>query len=147
MTEPKFYLMDNELKWFWGEQKWVPTKETAHKFTQEDANNFKEENNDYDWITIPVMPAAGIESFKTLKPQMAEKEQVNSPDHYTAGGLEVIDILRKKLTAEEFQGFCKGNVIKYTMRAGLKDEELIDVMKAQYYNNQLLKFHTTDEAT
>ena len=68
-----------------------------------------------------------------------EKEQVNSPDHYTAGGLEVIEILRAKLTAEEFAGFCKGNALKYIFRAGLKGSKKTDFEKAIYYLNELKK--------
>jgi hypothetical protein len=44
-------------------------------------------------------------------------DPVHSPAHYTSGGVEVIDILRAKLTPEEFRGFLKGNVIKYMLRA------------------------------
>lgn len=61
-----------------------------------------------------------------------EKDNVNSPGHYTAGGIEVIDYLRMKLTTEEFQGFCKGNVIKYMSRARLKNGEE-DLKKAAFY--------------
>lgn len=44
-------------------------------------------------------------------------DPVHSPSHYTSGGIEVIDVLRAKLTPEEFRGFLKGNVIKYMLRA------------------------------
>ena len=40
-----------------------------------------------------------------------------SPAHYKQGGLEVITILRKKMSKEEFKGFCKGNILKYVLRA------------------------------
>lgn len=46
---------------------------------------------------------------------------VTSPAHYKQGGLEVITILRKKLTKEEFKGFCKGNILKYVLRAEYKN--------------------------
>lgn len=49
-------------------------------------------------------------------------QPINHPDHY--GGeddpYEVIKILKAVLTPEEYQGFCKGNVLKYVMRAGKK---------------------------
>lgn len=58
-----------------------------------------------------------------------------NPDHYKSNGLEVIDILKKKLTPEQFQGFCLGNVIKYSMRAGRKDGATVeeDLRKAAWY--------------
>lgn len=43
-------------------------------------------------------------------------DMVNKPPHYTTGNVECIDAIRAALTAEEFRGYCKGNVIKYTFR-------------------------------
>ena len=40
------------------------------------------------------------------------------------------------ISPEEFQGFCKGNVIKYTMRAGKKggaEQAALDLKKARDY--------------
>lgn len=48
-------------------------------------------------------------------------DAVHRPAHYTTGGMEVIDILRAKMSPEEFRGFCKGNIIKYILRAEHKD--------------------------
>ena len=36
--------------------------------------------------------------------------------YYDAGGIEVLDVLRAKLTPEQFQGFLLGNVLKYLCR-------------------------------
>lgn len=44
------------------------------------------------------------------------KHNITSPAHYKTGNIEVITILRKKLTREQFRGFCIGNIIKYTFR-------------------------------
>ena len=44
--------------------------------------------------------------------------------------IESIDVLRAALTPEEFKGFCKGNALKYLIRAGKKDDELQDLKKA-----------------
>ena len=59
-----------------------------------------------------------------------------NPAHYRKGGLEVIDILEKKLTPEEFKGVCKGFAIKYILRADEKGG-LEDYKKAQWYINKL----------
>ena len=48
------------------------------------------------------------------------KNSTTSPLHYKSGKIEVITILRKKMTAEQFKGFCIGNVLKYVMRAEYK---------------------------
>lgn len=65
-------------------------------------------------------------------------DMVNNPPHYTSGGMEVIDILKAKLTPEEFKGFCKGNALKYLFRGELKGKELEDYEKAQWYLNRLI---------
>ena len=50
--------------------------------------------------------------------------EVHNPDHYKLDGLniEVVDVIRAVLTDEEFKGWCKGNALKYLMRAGKKDK-------------------------
>lgn len=63
------------------------------------------------------------------------KDPIN-PDHYKAGGMEVIDILRAKLSPEEFRGFLKGNAIKYITRAEAKGREE-DYKKAAWYTSML----------
>ncbi|REK69432.1 DUF3310 domain-containing protein [Paenibacillus paeoniae] len=57
---------------------------------------------------------------------------VNSPSHYTQGGIETIEFIRAKLTPEEFAGYCKGNVLKYVARATHKGG-IEDLRKAGKY--------------
>ena len=38
------------------------------------------------------------------------------PKHYTSNGIEPIEYMRMKMTNEQLQGFCLGNVIKYVSR-------------------------------
>lgn len=73
--------------------------------------------------------------WTTIKP--AEPDIVSSPSHYTDGGIETIDYIRAKLTAEEFRGYCKGNALKYISRAGKKGEAAEDISKAIVYLNWL----------
>lgn len=65
-------------------------------------------------------------------------EQVQHPDHYTAGGIETIDYLRAKLTPEELRGFLRGNCLKYLSRAGLKGAAVEDYKKARWYLDALI---------
>lgn len=64
---------------------------------------------------------------------------VNKPSHYNQGELEVIDILEDKLSKEEFEGFLKGNILKYTFREGIKNGTE-DMEKAAWYAARLIKF-------
>ena len=55
-------------------------------------------------------------------------DNIEHPGHYTAFGIEVIDLT-------EHLNFCRGNIVKYVCRAGLKnpDTELEDLYKARWY--------------
>ena len=65
-------------------------------------------------------------------------DNVNHPQHYKHGEIETLDIIRMSLTAEEFQGFLKGNVLKYQMRAPFKHADPTeDYKKAKFYYNLL----------
>lgn len=58
---------------------------------------------------------------------------VNSPQHYTQGNMETIDIIKESLTEEEFSGYLKGNILKYVCRYKHKGMPLKDLMKSQWY--------------
>ena len=64
-------------------------------------------------------------------------DNVNHPEHYTSGGIECIDAIEAALTPEEFRGFLKGNVIKYTWRERMK-AGVESLQKAQWYLNKLI---------
>lgn len=64
---------------------------------------------------------------------------VNSPDHYTVGGIEAIDVIRAKLTPVEFIGYCKGSILHYLMRSNWKGENARDCKKAEWYAKELAK--------
>lgn len=53
--------------------------------------------------------------------------------HYMTKGAECIEVIISALTPEEFAGFCKGNIIKYTYRAGDKADKQRDLEKAADY--------------
>lgn len=63
----------------------------------------------------------------------SKPDLVNSPSHYTDGGIETIDFIEAKLGAEGFLGFCLGNALKYISRAGKKDNLEQDLSKAIWY--------------
>lgn len=57
-------------------------------------------------------------------------DMVNHPPHYTTGRIECIDFITDKEL-----NFCRGNAVKYIIRAGLKDptKEIEDLEKAVFY--------------
>lgn len=63
-------------------------------------------------------------------------DNVNSPKHYALEGLDIeaIDVISSVLGPDKFQGYCRGNVIKYLLRAEHKNG-LEDLKKARVYLN------------
>lgn len=69
-----------------------------------------------------------------------KKELVNHPEHY--GGdtqYECIKVLKAWLSKDEYEGFLKGNAIKYLCRCGKKDSDLQELKKASWYLNKLIE--------
>ncbi len=63
--------------------------------------------------------------------------QVNHPKHYRSGDLECIDAIEAQMSAEEFRGFLKGNVLKYLWREKHKGGTE-SLCKAQWYLDKLI---------
>lgn len=66
-------------------------------------------------------------------------DKVNNPRHYTNGELQCIQAIEAALTPEEFRGYCKGNVIKYTWREKYKGGTQ-DLKKATWYLQRLVDY-------
>jgi hypothetical protein len=56
-------------------------------------------------------------------------------DHYKTMQVQPWHVMETVLTHEEFVGFLKGNIIKYSMRQGKKDSP--DAEKCQHYMKKL----------
>ncbi len=65
-------------------------------------------------------------------------DNVNSPKHYTSGGIEVIDYIKAKLTAEQLKGYYLGNLLKYLSRADHKGG-VEDYKKSMVYLKWLIE--------
>ena len=61
-----------------------------------------------------------------------QHDSVNHPSHYTSGGVECIKAIEASMTPEEFQGYCKGNCMKYIWRFRQKNG-IEDLDKAAVY--------------
>lgn len=62
---------------------------------------------------------------------------VNNPAHYTAGSIERIDAIQASMTKQQFQSYCKGNIMKYVWRYEHKNG-VEDLEKAQWYLDRLI---------
>jgi hypothetical protein len=59
-----------------------------------------------------------------------------SGNHYKDMAIQPWELMQAVLTHEEFVGFLKGNIIKYSLRAGRKDGS-DDLGKAKHYMMKL----------
>ena len=78
---------------------------------------------------------AGLNSTTPQDWDAVRPDMVNSPPHYTKGGIETIDYIQAKLSPEEYRGYLRGNLLKYASRLGDKDSD--DAGKAAWYAQRL----------
>lgn len=57
--------------------------------------------------------------------------------YYDAGGIEVMEVVKAKLTEEQFEGFILGNVLKYSLRFNFKGVKNRDSEKLATYSSIL----------
>lgn len=70
---------------------------------------------------------------ETIKTGLIDKQE-----HYTANGIQPIDLMRQNFTPEAFQGFLEGNIIKYVLRHRRKNG-VEDLRKAMTYLTWLIE--------
>lgn len=75
--------------------------------------------------------------FKKRELYEEAKEQVDHPSHYTAYGVELIEITSQ-------MSFCLGNAVKYVVRDGLKSGATKDLEKALKYIELYEKYPPLD---
>lgn len=69
---------------------------------------------------------------------MQRDDQVQNPKHYDVfEDLTAIEIIACSMSLAEFRGFCKGNSMKYRLRAGSKGVGCLpqDIAKAENYKD------------
>lgn len=83
-----------------------------------------------------------VESMQSLDTKFGYTEEpddpVNSPAHYNTKGVEAITAIEASMTDEEFQGYCKGNAMKYMWRYKYKGKPVEDLKKCRWYLDKLI---------
>lgn len=72
---------------------------------------------------------------------MTETDMVNHPPHYKKGGIEAIDVIEAFLGTEGAYFYCRGNAIKYQLRADEKGRPVQDHEKTVWYANKAAELH------
>lgn len=131
------FIKENLKDYDWyGLNRWVKEMKSGwqeiSKINDDGSFHIKNDNHHYtiemiDWDkTIPFSFECQFVGCK--------HDNVNNPKHYELEGLgiQVIDVMRSNLGQKGFKNYCKGNVIKYILRADKKNG-LEDYKKAQKY--------------
>ena len=72
-------------------------------------------------------------------PETNSPDMVSHPAHYTVGGVEAIQVIKAKLTPEQYKGYLIGNILKYQMRLNYKSKMLEDAKKAAWYLQEFIE--------
>ena len=75
---------------------------------------------------------------------MNKVKNPNSKHYELWQDLEAIDIIKNTLTKDEYIGFLKGNILKYQLRLGKKDNVEKEMEKIKDYQNELNMILTGD---
>lgn len=67
-----------------------------------------------------------------------QNDIVNHPSHYADTKIETIEYIEDKLTAEGFEGYLAGNIVKYISRYR-KKSGIVDLQKARWYLDRLIR--------
>ena len=75
-------------------------------------------------------------------------QEVSKHDkHYLESVVEPIKVMEKLFTKEELKGFIKGNILKYRLRMGHKDDIQKEMDKIRVYEQWLVKLERGEALT
>jgi hypothetical protein len=86
----------------------------------------------WKWMGRDLEDTYDIVAYRVVS-EAPKPDMVNSPPHYTDGGIEAIDYIEAKLGPDGFRSYCIGNALKYVSRAGKKADLKQDLSKAIWY--------------
>lgn len=97
-----------------------------------------DKNRDNQQVSEGVVKIAFKETNWGVTPVKDDNEDIGSAatsKHYNAQAIQPIELMEMSFSKEEFKGFLKGNILKYSMRAGSKSGESVfkDTVKAKQY--------------
>ena len=79
-----------------------------------------------------------ITESKIVNSSDSKESNVNSPKHYTSGGIETIDFIAAKTKdLDGYEAYLVGNIIKYISRYDKKNG-IEDLDKANWYLKNLI---------
>jgi hypothetical protein len=68
-----------------------------------------------------------------------DTDPVTQPDHYNKGSIEAIEAIKASMPINEFNGYLKGNALKYLWRYDYKGKPIEDLRKCRWYIERLIE--------
>lgn len=78
-------------------------------------------------------------SVDYLEPLKSTTEDTELPNNHYQTTIQPIETSQANMSPEAFQGFLRGNIIKYTCRIGKKDEPIKEAKKILQYAKWLVE--------
>ena len=88
----------------------------------------------------------GTDTYIVVKADKVQ-EVGNHDKHYLESVVEPIKVMEKLFTKEELKGFIKGNILKYRLRMGHKDDIQKEMDKIRVYEQWLAKLERGEALT
>lgn len=91
----------------------------------------------------------GTDTYIVVKEDKVQEveEYDNHDKHYLEAVVEPIKVMEKLFTKEELKGFIKGNILKYRLRMGHKDDIQKEMDKIRVYEQWLAKLERGEALT
>ncbi len=122
-----------------------------------DVHNFNAIDGDYVYGEIQrSMELAGVLCYEVrlrgtdtyIVVNADRVQEVGKHDkHYLESVVEPIKVMEKMFTKEELKGFIKGNILKYRLRMGHKDDIQKEMDKIRVYEQWLAKLERGEALT
>ena len=117
---------------------WQEITEAKVAMEANEPNYWVDEKSSKEWPDCEARQQYEKWSINSTTPQdwdAVRPDMVNSPPHYTSGGIETIDYIKAKLSDEGYRGYLQGNLLKYASRIGKKGSD--DAGKAAWHAHRL----------
>lgn len=88
----------------------------------------------------------GTDTYVIVKADKVQEVEKHDK-HYLESVVEPIKVMEKLFTKEELKGFIKGNILKYRLRMGHKDDIQKEMDKIRVYEQWLAKLERGEALT
>lgn len=89
----------------------------------------------------------GTDTYIVVNEDRVQSVEDKHDKHYLEAVVEPIKVMEKLFTKEELKGFIKGNILKYRLRMGHKDDIQKEMDKIRAYEQWLAKLERGEALT